>query len=66
MKITFSWIDENRTQHVDTESDQIPRVGEQVSINIQITKEDWVRTQKRVDDVIWNIGREPSVILLCS
>lgn len=49
---------------LELETEQIPRIGELVEIQIQLTKDEWCVKSGRVKDVIWNVRREPMVSVL--
>ena len=68
MKIRYAWSprgsDPNEVTALEVEAAHIPRVGELVELEIQLTKDEWVVKSGRVKDVIWTIRREPMVSVL--
>jgi hypothetical protein len=49
---------------LDLTTDHVPRIGELVEIEIQLSKDEWVVRSGRVKDVIWSVRREPVVSVL--
>lgn len=45
-------------------TEHVPRVGELVEIEIQLTKEEWCVKSGRVKDIIWTVRREQMVSAL--
>ena len=68
MKIRYAWIprtdDPEEVTSLELMTDHVPRVGEQVDIEIQLTKDEWVIKSGCVKDVIWTVRRDPQVSVL--
>ena len=68
VKIRYAWnpstTDPNEVTRLDLTTDHVPRTGELVEIEIQITQNEWVVKSGRVNDVIWTVRREPMVSVL--
>ena len=68
MKILYAWnphtADPDEVTSLELMTDHVPRVGELVNIEIQLTKDEWVIKSGRVKDVIWSERREPLVSVL--
>ena len=68
MKIMYAWCpigtDPAEVTVLELATDHVPRVGELVEIQIQLTKDEWVLKSGRVKDVIWSAKREPMVSVL--
>lgn len=68
MKIRYAWspkgTDPAEVTALELEADHIPRAGELVEIEIQLSKDEWVVKSGRVKDVIWTVRREPMVSVL--
>lgn len=68
MKIRYAWSatknDPAEVTAIELEAEHIPRGGELVEIEIQLTKDEWVVKSGRVKDVIWTVRREPMVSVL--
>lgn len=68
MKIRYAWSPRTAAPEEVTSlelmTDHVPRVGELVDIEIQLTKDEWVTKSGRVKDVIWSVRREPLVSVL--
>ena len=68
MKIRYAWSPSKASPEevtsIDLMTDYVPRVGEWVDIEIQLTKDEWVTKSGRVKDVIWSVRREPLVSVL--
>ena len=68
MKIRYAWsprtADPAEVTSLELTTEHVPRVGELVEIEIQLTKEEWCVKSGRVKDVIWTVRREPMVSVL--
>jgi hypothetical protein len=68
MKIRYAWnprtADPAEVTSLELTADHVPRVGELVEIEIQLTKKEWCVKSGRVKDVIWTVRREPMVSVL--
>lgn len=67
MKIRYTWSPRTAAPEEVTSLEltgHVPRVGELVEIEIQLTKDEWVVKSGRVKDVIWSVRREPLVSVL--
>jgi hypothetical protein len=68
MKIRYAWsprtTDHAEVTSLELTADQVPRVGELVEIEIQLTQGEWCVRSGRVKDVIWTVRREPMVSVL--
>ena len=68
MKIRYAWNPKgngpDEVTALELETEQIPRIGELVEIEIQLTKDEWCVKSGRVKDVIWTVRREPMVSVL--
>ena len=68
MKIRYAWsprtADPEEVTSLELMTDHVPRVGELVDIEIQLTKDERVTKSGRVKDVIWSVRREPLVSVL--
>jgi hypothetical protein len=68
MKIKYTWsprtTDPEEVTSLVLAADHVPRNGELVEIEIQISKDEWVAASGRVKDVIWTVRREPMVSVL--
>ena len=68
MNIRYAWsprtADHAEVTNVDMTADYVPRIGELVEIQVQITKDEWCVKSGRVKDVIWTVRREPMVSVL--
>ena len=68
MKIRYAWsprtTDPDEVTSLELTADHVPRIGELVEIEIQITQNEWVVKSGRVKDVIWTVRREPMVSVL--
>ena len=68
MKIRYAWSPRTASHEevtsIEQMTDYVPRVGELVDIEIQLTKGEWVTKSGRVKDVIWSVRREPLVSVL--
>jgi hypothetical protein len=68
MKIRYAWsprtADPAEVTTLELTTEHVPRIGELVEIEIQVTKEEWCVKSGRVKDVIWTVRREPMVSVL--
>lgn len=68
MKIRYAWIprsvDTEEVTSLELTTEHVPRVGELVEIEIQLTKEEWCVKSGRVKDIIWTVRREQMVSAL--
>ena len=69
MKIRYAWAatkaDPKEVTAIELDADHIPREGELVEIEIQLSKDEWVVKSGRVKDVIWTVRhREPMVSVI--
>lgn len=68
MKIRYAWnrhtADPAEVTSLELTADHVPRVGELVEIEIQLTQDEWCVKSGRVKDVIWSVRREPMVSVL--
>ena len=68
MKIRYAWspkgTDPAEVTTLEMQSEYLPRVGDLVEIEIQLTKEEWVVKSGRVKDVIWSVSSRPMVSVL--
>ncbi len=68
MKIRYAWSartsDPKEVTSIELKTEHVPRVGELVEIEIQLTKDEWCVKSGRVRDVIWTVRRESKVTVL--
>ena len=68
MKIRYAWAatkaDPKEVTAIELDADHIPREGEFVEIEIQLSQDEWVVKSGRVIDVIWTVRREPMVSVI--
>ncbi len=65
MEVKYVWTtsgyDPKEINSVTIYSDHIPRIGELVEIDWQLTKDEWATKSGRVKDVVHQVRREPSI-----